>query len=51
MLGMCPVAKLSFSSHNAQVFKHECIYIIYTNSPWTGYAWLYSVTQICLSKS
>ena len=25
MLGMCPVAKLSFSSHNAQVFKHECI--------------------------
>lgn len=29
MLGMCPVAKLSFSSHNAQVFKHECIYNVY----------------------
>ena len=25
MSGMPPVAKLSFSSHNAQVFKHECI--------------------------
>lgn len=29
MLGMCPRAKLSFSSHNAQVFKHECIYNVY----------------------